>query len=280
VKAITREDLETFWKGGYVPANSALVVAGDIAEPQLRELSAKYFGKWTGNFRRPTPPALTRTATRSILIVDKPDAPQTAMRFATVTVPRSTPDYAPLEVMNTALGGLFSSRLNMNLREQHGYTYGAFSTVLYRREPGPFIATAGIRTDVTAPAVRETFFELDRMRNTTLTPDELTMAQNAFALSLAGKFETTAETANTVGELFVYDLPLNYYQSLPAKINAVNVQEVQRVANAYLRPEAMVVVTVGDRVKIEPALRKLDLAPIAFRDYEGKPLKDKAAEAK
>jgi zinc protease len=113
-----------------------------------------------------------------------------------------------------------------------------------------------------------------------LTADELTMSQNAFALSLAGKFETTAETANTVGELFVYDLPLNYYQSLPGKINAVNAQDVQRVAKEYLRPESIVVVAVGDKAKIEPELKKLELAPIAYRDYDGKPLKEKAAEAK
>ncbi len=109
-KAITREDLEKFWKAGYVPGNSALVVAGDITQPELKQLAEKYFGKWTGSFTRPLPPRVTQNATRGILIVDKPGAPQTAMRFATVTVPRSTPDYAPLEVMNTAFGGLFSSR--------------------------------------------------------------------------------------------------------------------------------------------------------------------------
>jgi zinc protease len=182
--------------------------------------------------------------------------------------------------MNTALGGLFSSRLNMNLREQHGYTYGAFSTVIYRRAPGPFIAVAGVRTDVTAPAVRETFNEIERMRKTELSPEELTMAKNAFSLSLAGNFETTARTAQTVGDLYVYDLPLNYYQVLPSKIDAVTALEVQRVANMYLRPEAMVIVAAGDRAKIEPELKKLDLAPISYRDYEGKPLKSTAAEAK
>jgi zinc protease len=279
-KAITRDDLEKFWKTGYVPGNSALVVAGDITEPELKQVADKYFGKWTGSFIRPMPPGVTQNATRGILIVDKPGAPQTAMRFATVTVPRSTPDYAPLEVMNTALGGLFSSRLNMNLREQHGYTYGAFSAVLYRRAPGPFIATAGVRTDVTAPAVLETFNEIDRMRRTELSPDELIMAKNAFSLSLAGNFETTARTAQTVGELFIYDLPLNYYQSLPSKIDAVNASEVQRVANLYLRPEAMVVVVAGDKAKIEPELMKLNLAPISYRDYEGKVVKAAAAEAK
>jgi zinc protease len=279
-KTITRDDLEKFWKKGYVPGNSALVVAGDITEPELKRLTNKYFGKWTGSFERPLPPRVTQNATRGILIVDKPGAPQTALRFATVTVPRSTPDYAPLEVMNTALGGLFSSRLNMNLREEHGYTYGAFSVVLYRRAPGPFIAVAGVRTDVTAPAVRETFNEIERIRRTVLTADELTMAKNAFSLSLAGRFETTGQTAQTVGELFVYDLPLNYYQLLPAKIDAVNATEVQRVAELYLRPEAMVVVAAGDKAKIEPELKKLNLAPISYRDYEGKAMKTAAAGTK
>jgi zinc protease len=279
-KAITRDDLEKFWKAGYVPGNSALVVAGDITQPQVKQLAEKYFGKWTGSFTRPSAPPVKQNAARGILIVDKPGAPQTAMRFATVAVPRSTPDYVPLEVMNTALGGLFSSRLNMNLREEHGYTYGAFSVVLYRRAPGPFIAVAGVRTDVTAPAVRETFTEIDRMRSTDLTPEELTMAKNAFSLSLAGKFETTAQTAETVGELFIYDLPLTYYQSLPSKIDAVSAPEVKRVATQYLRPESMVVVAVGDKAKIEPELKKLDLAPISYRDYEGKVIKAAAAEAK
>ncbi len=279
-KSIAPADLEKFWKTGYVPGNSALVVAGDITEPELKQLTTKYFGKWTGTFQRPLPPRVTQNATRGILIVDKPGAPQTALRFATVTVPRSTPDYASLEVMNTALGGLFSSRLNMNLREEHGYTYGAFSTVLYRRAPGPFIATAGVRTDVTAPAVKETFAEIDRIRQTDLTPDELTMAKNAYSLSLAGNFETTGRTAQTVSDLFVYDLPLNYYRTLPSKIDAVSVTDVRRVSNLYLRPEAMVVVAVGDKTKIEPELQKLNLAPISYRDYEGKVIKAAASEAK
>ena len=279
-KAIKREDLEKFWKTGYVPGNSALVVAGDITEKELRQLATKYFGKWTGTLQRPLPPRITQNATRGILIVDKPGAPQTAIRFATVTVPRSTPDYAPLEVMNTMLGGLFSSRLNMNLREEHGYTYGAFSTVIYRRAPGPFIATAGVRTDVTAPAVKETFSEIDRIRQTDLTTEELTMAKNAYSLSLAGNFETTGRTAQTVGDLYVYDLPLNYYQTLPSKIDSVSVTEVRRVATLYLRPEAMVVVAVGDKAKIEPELQKLNLAPISYRDYEGKTIKAAGAEAK
>ncbi len=278
-KAITREDLSKFWQSGYVPGNSALVVVGDITQPVLKQMAEKYFGKWTGSAERRLPPRINSNPTRSILVIDKPDAPQTAVRFASIAAQRSTPDYVSLEVMNTALGGLFSSRLNMNLREQHGYTYGAFSTFLMRRAPGPFLAYASIRTDATGPAVREMFGEIERIRRSQLSDEELKMSKGAFEQSLAGRFETSPETAATVGDLFVYSLPLDYYNTLPPKIKSVTGVDVQRVASQYLKPEAMVVVAVGDKAKIAPELKKLNLAPVSYRDFDGNPLKD-AAEAK
>jgi zinc protease len=273
MKSITRDELVRFWQSGYTPGNSALVIAGDINQLAAKNLAERYFGRWTGSATKHDPPKVTDTARRGILILDKPDAPQTALRFATVAAPRSSKDYVPLEVMNFALGGLFSSRLNMNLREAHGYTYGSFSAFLYRRAPGPFITVANVRTDATAPAVKEVFHEIEGMRTAPVKPEELTMAKGAFSQSLAGRFETTAQTAATTAELFVYDLPLNYYSTLPGKIDVVNAGDVQRVASAYLRPESMVVVAVGDRVKIEPELKKLNVAPVSLRDYEGNELK-------
>ena len=278
-KSITRDDLEKFWRTGYDPGNSALVVVGDITEPQLKTEAEKYFGGWTGSVTAHQPPPITNKPVRSILIIDKPDAPQTAVRFASIAAPRSTPDYVDLQVLNTALGGLFSSRLNMNLREQHGYTYGAFSIFLYRREAGPFVAGASVRTNVTAPAIKEMFGEIERIREGQITPDELTMSKGAFEQSLAGRFETSPETAATVGDLFVYNLPLNYYNTLPGKIDAVTAADVERVAKEYLKPDAMVVVAVGDKAKIEPEIKKLDLAPVANVDFDGNPVKA-TAEAK
>ena len=279
MKAITRDDLVNFWKSGYVPGNSALIVAGDIAQPELKKLAEKYFANWSGAAAKHLPPRVVSNVTRNIYVIDKPEAPQTALRFAMIGAQRSAPEYVPLQVMNLALGGLFSSRLNMNLREQHGYTYGAFSTFLYRRAPGPFIAVSGVRTDVTAPAVREMFGEIERMRRSELTPAELSMAKTAMEESLTERFQTTAQTAGTMSELFVYDLPLDYFGTLPKRIEGVNVPEIQRVANQYLRPEAMVVVAVGDRAKIEPELQKLKLAPVSVRDYGGNPVKEEAMPA-
>jgi zinc protease len=261
-QAITRDDLLAFWKRGFVPSNAALVVAGDIRQSELRKLAEKYFGGWSGEPFHSTPPALVSDPKRAIYIVDKPGAPQTSLAVATIGAPRSTPDYVPLEVLNMVFGGQFASRINMNLREDHGYTYGAHSGFSFRRGAGPFSAYSGIRTDVTAPAVREIFRELERIRDVEVSAEELQLAKNGWALSLAGDFQTTGSVAATEGELFVYGLPLDYYGGLGARIDAVSALDVRHMAQKYLDPESMVVIAVGDRARIAPELEKLNLGPV------------------
>jgi zinc protease len=275
--AITREDMLNFWKEGYVPGNSALVLAGDLTKDEALTLAEKYFGNWKGGASKHGPPPVEAKTNKVIYIVDKPAAPQTYVVAGGLGVPRSSPDYVPIEVMNKALGGLFSSRINMNLREEHGYTYGAFSVFFYRRGPGIFGAGGAIRTDATAPALGEIFKELERIHTAPLTADELKLAKDAFSLSLAGLFETSERTAGTIGTLFTYDLPLDYYRQLPEKINAVSSADVQRVATQYIHPDSSVVIAVGDRVKIEPELKKLSIGPIEMVDYDGNPVKEGAA---
>jgi zinc protease len=277
-RTITREDMEKFWRQGYGPNNSALVMAGDLTLDEARQLATKYFGNWKGAVEKHEPPAVNAKPVKGIYIVDKPDAPQTVVLAGDVGLPRSTPDYVPVEVMNNALGGLFSSRINMNLREEHGYTYGGFSAFLYRRGPGLFVAGGLIRTDATAPAVQELFKELERMRNEPLSPAELKVARDAFALSLAGLFETTGSTARTIGDLFTYDLPLNYYAQLPEKAKAVTAEDVQHAAQEHINLDRTVVVGAGDLAKIEPELKKLSLGQIAVRDFDGNPVKGGAAD--
>ena len=278
--AITGEDMLNFWKRGYVPGNSALVLAGDLTGEEARSLAEKYFGGWKGGTSRHAPPPVETKTSKMIYIVDKPAAPQTYVVAGGLAVPRSSPDYVPIEVMNKALGGLFSSRINMNLREEHGYTYGAFSLFFYRRGPGIFGAGGAIRTDATAPAVGEILKELERIHTAPLTADELKLAKDAFSLSLAGLFETSERTAGTIGTLFTYELPLDYYGQLPEKINAVNSADVQRVATEYIHPDSSIVIAVGDRAKIEPELKKLSIGPIETVDYDGNPVKDGAGSSK
>jgi zinc protease len=274
---ITRDEMMKFWQTGYAPGNSALVLSGDVGVQEARVLAREYFGQWKGDTTKHLPPPVNTKTTRAIYIVDKPSAPQTFLFAGGIGAPRSTPDYVPLEVMNNALGGLFSSRLNMNLREQHGYTYGAFSVFAYRRGPGLFGAGGSIRTDATAPAVQETFKELERIRTAPLSPEELQFAKGSFALSLAGYFETIDFASNAIGDIFTYDLPLDYYNQLPGRIDKVKAEDVQRVANAYIHPESSVVVAAGDRAKIEPELKKLNMGPVQVLDIEGNPLAQSAA---
>jgi zinc protease len=270
VKAISRDDLEQFWKQNYFPDDAALVVTGNIKLAALKPLLEKQFSAWKAG--RPAAAAMgsPETTDAKLILVDRPGAPQTTLVCFSMGLARSTPDYAPVEVMNTDLGGLFSSRINMNLREAHGYTYGAGSFFRYHRAPGPFIVFSDVRTDVTAPATTEVFNELKRMRDTQMTPAELTLSKDSIARSLPGRFERGTEAAATFAELFTYDLPLDYFTALPDRINAVTVEQAQAVAQKYIHPEKMIVLAVGDRAKIEEDMKKLNLGKVEIRDTDGK----------
>jgi zinc protease len=261
-KTISRDDILAFWKQGYVPSNAALAISGDVNESQLLELARKYFGSWSGPDFKPRIPATPPASTSSVSIVDKPGSPQTVLALASLGASRNTPDYVPLEVMNTALGGLFSSRINMNLREEHGYSYGAFSFFRYRRGVGFFLTGGAIRTDATAPAARELFKELKRVRESELTSDELKKSKDSFSKTLVGNFETTEEISSTIGLQFVFGLPLEYYRDLPAQIDRVSSADTLRVAKEYLHPDAMIVVAAGDRAKIEPGRKELNVGEV------------------
>jgi zinc protease len=274
VKAITRDDMLAFWKQSFVPNNAALVVAGNITMAELKPLAERAFGSWQrGTPARPALGTPAGTGAR-VIIVDKPGAPQTELRVATVGAPRSTPDFQAIQVMNTALGGLFSSRINMNLREQHGYTYGAGSGFVFRRGPGPFVVQTGVRTDVTAPAVREIFKEIRGMAEQPMTADELTKAKDSLARSLPGNFERSDFAAGSFANVFIYDLGLDYFAKYAERVNAVTAEQALAVAKKYLVPEKLVVIAIGDRKAIEPQLKQLNLGAVEIRDAEGRPVTD------
>ena len=262
VKATTREDLESLWRRGFTPGNAALVVAGDISMPELTVLATKTLGAWTGAAVDRVAVATPPETARRIVVVDMPGAPQTQLYVATVAATRSTPDYQVLRVLNEVLGGLFSSRINMNLRERNGYTYGARSRFAFRRGAGPFSVSAGVRTDVTAPAVSEIFREIERMRNEPMSPDELRMAKEALTQSLPGAFGTTSGAVSNYGDAYLYGLGLDYFLRYPPLVNAVTAAQALDAAKRYLKPEQLVVVAVGDRARIEPELRKLNIGPV------------------
>ena len=273
LKSVAPEDLSSFWRQHYFPADSALVLSGDLTAGDARQLAEKYFGAWTATGTPSQPPPAPAPPSRSVILVDRPGAPQTAIFAAGVGVPRSTPDYAPLQVVNTMLGGLFSSRINMNLREEHGYTYGARSIFQYQRGSGPFLAYASVRTDVTGPAVEELFKELNRIRTSPLTETELKRSKEYIVLALPGRFETADGMAGEVSNIFTYDLPLDYLRAYPAKVNAVTSEDAAAIANKYFQPENMFLIAVGDKAKIQPGIEKLNLGPIQEWTTSAEPIK-------
>jgi zinc protease len=272
LEAMSRKDLSEFWSKGFTPDRAALVLAGDIALAELVEVAQKHLGEWSGLGGDFTLPPVEPSRSPRIILIDKPESPQTVLRVGHVGAERSNPDYVPIDVMNTALGGLFSSRINMNLREEHGYTYGASSVFVFRRGPGPFLVGTSVQTEVTAAAVAEIIKEVKRMREDLPSPEELAIAKDSIARSLPGLFETTPQAASSTGQLFVYDLPLDYYRTLPGQVDGVGAEDIRRVAQHYLKPDQLVVVAVGDRSQIAPDLAKLGFAEVEAYDAEGMPL--------
>jgi zinc protease len=185
---------------------------------------------------------------------------------AGIGVPRATPDYHAIEVMNTALGGLFSSRINMNLREAHGYTYGAYSQFVFRRSAGPFFLGGSVRTDVTAPAVVEILKEARAMIERPLSTEELQLSKDALARSVPANFETSGNAASSFANVYVYDLGLDYYARYAERTDAVTADDALAAARTHLRPDELIVVAVGDRARIEPALRQLGLGAVEIWD--------------
>ncbi len=260
------DELRAYHRSHYRPENAVLIVVGDITPAALKPLLDPRFGTWkaAGPAAPPFPVrASPQPPRRQIYVVDKPGAAQSQIRIGLVGVPRSTPDYYALDVLNTILGGSFTSRLNQNLRETHGYAYGASSRFDMRRAAGPFQAGAGVQTDKTAEALKEFFNEL----NAILTPipaDELEKARNYAALGFAGEFETSGQLAAKLEEIATYGLPDDVFTKYVSAVQAVTAADVTRVAKQYLLLDRMAVVIVGDRAKIEEGIRAAKLGPLTI----------------
>ncbi len=272
VKAMTQADLRGFWASSYVPENATLIVSGALTQEDVTSMLSKTLGNWKerGNSVKGWDPPIAMPVRSRLLEVDMPGAAQTQLRVAVAGPPRSTPDYEPLQVMNAILGGLFSSRINLNLREQHGYTYGANSRFTYLRNTGWFAVSSGVRTDVTAPATREVLTEIRKMDETLVSEDEMKLAKQLLVGALPSRFQTTEQTVGALADVVAYDLGLNYYSDYAKKVSAVSIAQVQDMSKKYLILQKLIVIAVGDRKKIEPELKALGLGEVQLRDAEGK----------
>ena len=204
-------------------------------------------------------------------LVDKPDAPQSELRLGHVGLPRRHPDYFPVTVMNALLGGLFNSRINLNLRERHGYTYGAFSHFDWRRAAGPFVVSTAVANDVTHLAAQQALLEVERFGDITVDTRELTLATDYLDGVFPIRFETTAAIAGALGGLVSYGLPEDYYDSYRANVRAVTPDDVRRVAREHLQSARLQLVVVGAADAVREPLESLAFGPLTVYDADGTP---------
>jgi zinc protease len=266
--ALDSATVRAFHDGAYRPLRATFTVVGDIGDAEARMQLERRFGVWTvrGAERRPAPVLVvtTRATERRIILVDKPGAAQSVLMIGAPGLERTSADYAAIQVMNTILGGSFSSRLNTNLRETKGYTYGANSGFQWRPLPGAFVASSDVRTDVTDSSLVEVFRELRTLRVTPVSEEELARAKAYIALGIPGDLESTAQIANQITALALFNLPLTWLQEYVTTVNAVTPADVQRVARRYLPDEAATVVIVGDLAKVRAGIEALALGSISL----------------
>jgi zinc protease len=262
-KALSAGDLRAFHAAHYQPSNAHLLVVGDVSTSTVLPMLEKAFGAWKNGAAvpRPTLPAAAQPKTRQVFLIDKPGAAQSQIRIGSIGVARSTPDFHAIDVTNTMLGGSFSSRLNMNLREKNGYSYGAGSQFAMRQAAGPFVALSGVQSDKTRESLVEFFNELTAL-TTPPSTEELTRVRNLQALGFPGGFETTGGMAGQLADLVVYGLPDSFFNEYVPKIQAVTAADVQRVAREHIQPNRVIVVVAGDLTSIEGPVKAANLGPI------------------
>ena len=255
VRRLTRDAVNQFFEERYQPPSTTLIFAGDVTLERAIALSEQLFGDWRGNIPAAAPLSIDTPEHGALLrIVTKSDAPQSEVRVGHRGLPRSTPDYFDVTVMNAVLGGLFSSRINMNLREEHGYTYGASSMFDWRRGAGPFVVSTAVKSDVTAAAVHEIIKEIERMRVEEIGTEELSLATSYLDGVFPIRYETTSAIAQALANMVIYELPEDYFNTYRSKVRAVTTAGVQRAAQTYLDANGLRIVVVGDPLAIAKSL--------------------------
>ncbi len=270
IKRIKRQDIVSFYDDVMVPADTAIVVVGNVEPDAVVAKLEKAFGSWKRaggpaiKVRKPAPPA------RTIVLVDEPGAPQSNIAVAGIGADRTAKDYDAIEVANTIFGGMFSSRLNLNLREKHAYTYGARSQFDFRHSAGPFVAAAAVDTPNTGPALSQMIDELQAFCSAPVKPEEINLALGQLIKSMPGDFESDSAAASQIADLWVYGLPLDTYRTQAARFSQVTADDVQRVAATRMALGGSVIVVVGDKKAVLPQLEALRFGPIKVMDKQGK----------
>jgi len=275
VRAVTRADVLAFQKAYFRPGRAVITVTGDIDPRAIRTTVEKALAAWPAGGERPafTYPALPAAHARTIYLVDKPKAAQSVFAIGEPGPPRRTPDYFAIQVMNNLLGGLFQSRLNHDIREVKGYSYGVSSGFAFGRGPGAFRAGGGIVSAKTDSSLIAFMLHFRGVQGEIpFTDDELQQGKESLVQSLPGRFASVNGIGAAISNIYTQDLPEGYYKEYAAKIGAVTRDDLVRVAKRYVDLDHLAIVIVGDRATIEEPLRKTGIAPIVILDADGKPV--------
>lgn len=258
VDKMRRRDLVDFYRRHFTPDNTFIVFAGDITPGEAQKFVSKYFSKWKGKSNSEIVAAPKQETGRGRLVIaDKPGAVQSSIRIGHIGITRDNPDFLKVFVMNTLLGGYFSSRINMNLREVHGYTYGGRTDFDARLLPGAFQVSADVRNEVTSETIDEVMNELRRIRDTLPSKDEMTMVKNYLTGLFPIQLETPQQVAGRVVAIELYNLPANYYRNYRENIRKITARDIKTVARKYIRPESAHIVLSGDANEIRRKLERL-----------------------
>jgi zinc protease len=270
----TRADVEGFYRKAWQPDGATLIVAGDTTLDEAARMVEKALGSWQKVDRlRADLPEAAPASNRTVYLVNKPGAAQSTLVLAQIGIPRSTADYFEALVLNAAFGSMFSSRLNLNLREAKGYTYGARSSWSFRRGAGPFTAIAPVQTKVTKEALAEMIREIEEVRDSRpIDAEELEFAKSNLVRSFPQRFETPEQIAERYREVVLYGLPPDFFNHWVEKVRAVTLADVARVAKERFRPEALSIVVVGDAEVIRKGIEELKLGKLVELDPWGAPV--------
>ena len=256
LEAIRRDEIVDFWRPRRIARGAALLIVGDIDAEHAREAAEQALAELHNGPALPPPRLDAPPRRRRVVIVDRPGAAQTELRIGHWGPPRTHPDRAAIAILNMILGGKFTSRVNLNLRERHGFTYGASTGFVDRRGPGPFLAWTAVRTDVAARAAEEILFEVDRIRSEPVSKDELDEAVRYLTGVFPYGLQSLGGLLGRLEELAVFGLPDDYFDRQLEAISRLDAATIHRVAREHLHPEDAVVLAVGPRAELEPAFER------------------------
>jgi zinc protease len=269
VKALNRDDFERFHNAHFVPSNAILAVVGDVTAEGVMPWVEGVFGTWLRgpceDGHVPQPKDLEKV---SVHVIDKPEAVQSSIRVGHVGIARKSADYVPVVVLNTLLGGYFNSRINQNLREGKGYTYGAHTSFDMRKNRGLFYASADVRNEVTDFAIAEILHELKRIREEPVTADELDMVKKFIIGSFPLQIETPNQIASKAIDLELYDLPRDFYDTFNERVEAITAEDLLQTARRYIHPDGVAIVIAGNSKEVASKLQKFGAVEVV--DVDGK----------